>query len=213
MRVLVSVLFGVLWLVALPASAERQEAIFAGGCFWCTEADFERVPGVLSAQSGYLGGHLDNPDYRQVSSGGTGHIEAVKVEFDSQVVDYETLLRVYWRSIDPLTENRQFCDSGEQYSSAIFYLNDSQRLAAQHSRDALAASGVLPSAIKTRVLPASYFWLAEDYHQDYYKKNSLRYKYYRFACGRDSRLQEIWGREAGWVPDKVSSQPDASPTQ
>lgn len=195
-----SAVAGVMLGISPILFASTEQAIFAGGCFWCSEADFEKVPGVQTVESGYIGGAVENPSYKQVSSGGTGHIEAVKITYDGSRVDYATLLRVFWRSIDPLVANQQFCDSGEQYSSAIFYLNDAQQRAAEASREALAASGVLSGPIKTLIRPATHFWPAETYHQDYYKKNPIRYQYYRFACGRDSRLEAIWGDEAGWIP-------------
>lgn len=209
LRLAVLYMMGSLLLTASPGLlAETRQAIFAGGCFWCSEADFEKVPGVLDVESGYIGGRVDQPTYKEVSAGSTGHIEAVSIRYDSTRIDYDTLLRVFWRSIDPLVANQQFCDSGEQYSSAIFYLNEEQQRAAERSRDALAASGVLSGPIKTLIRPATHFWPAETYHQDYYKKNPIRYQYYRFACGRDSRLEAIWGDEAGWIPKPDTSQND-----
>ncbi|WP_020409571.1 peptide-methionine (S)-S-oxide reductase MsrA [Hahella ganghwensis] len=194
----------VLLLVTVTATAtqaeETAEAIFASGCFWCTESDFEKVPGVTGAVSGYIGGHQDNPSYNQVSAGVTGHAEAVKVSYDPEIVTYEELLKVYWHSVDPLAENRQFCDSGSQYRSAIFYLNDQQKTLAETSKQTLANSGLLDGPIKTEITAASRFWDAEGYHQDYYKKNPIRYKLYRYGCGRDARLEELWGDQAGWTP-------------
>lgn len=190
-------------LSTISSAAEDKtfsEAIFAGGCFWCTESDFEKVKGVESAVSGYVGGMEKNPSYKQVSSGSTGHAEAVLVTFDSKVVSYEQLLKVFWHSIDPLAKNRQFCDSGTQYRSAIFYKGASQRASAEASKFALEKSGVLKGSIQTEIAQATAFWPAEDYHQDYYKRNPVRYNYYRYGCGRDDRLQEIWGDEAGWKP-------------
>lgn len=169
-------------------------AIFAGGCFWCTEADFDKMPGVVSTTSGYIGGHVENPTYEQVSSGQTGHIEAVRVEYDPQVTSYAQLLESFWPTIDPLTPNRQFCDSGYQYSSALFYASTEEKQLAEASRDALAATGRFSQPIVTLILPVTTFYPAETYHQDYYQKNPLRYKYYRARCGRDDRLQELWGR-------------------
>ena len=168
-------------------------ATFAGGCFWCTEADFDKVPGVISTTSGYIGGTKANPTYRQVSSGKTGHIEAVQVRFDPEKTSFAKLLAAFWPTIDPLTPNRQFCDSGSQYRSAIFYQDSDQRRQAEASKAELAASGRLTEPIATEILPATEFYPAEEYHQDYYIKNPIRYSYYRSNCGRDARLAEIWG--------------------
>lgn len=184
------------WLLAglliWPLPAEADTAIFAGGCFWCTEVDFDKLPGVLATTSGYIGGHLANPAYRQVASGGSGHIEAVQVRFDASRISYQQLLEAFWPMIDPLDAGGQFCDRGEQYISAIFYLDDTQQRLARASRDALQASGKLPGEIATKILPAGEFWPAEDYHQDYAQKNPLRYRYYRAGCGRDQRLHDLW---------------------
>lgn len=182
-----------LMLLAPLAQAGDGVAIFASGCFWCTESDFEKVEGVTSAESGYIGGRVDNPSYEQVSSGGTGHVEAVRVHFDPQRVSYDELLAVYWRNVDPYTANAQFCDKGPQYRSAIFALDDAQRASAERTRDALAKQYPDRPTIVTEILPATHFWPAETYHQDYYKKNPLRYRYYRWGCGRDQRLEELWG--------------------
>lgn len=180
------------WLVAAERSAEQGVAIFAGGCFWCTEADFDKVPGVLSTTSGYIGGELERPSYEQVSRGGTGHLEAVKVVFDLDRTDYPRLLAAFWPTVDPLDAGGQFCDRGYHYRSAIFYLDDNQEKLAQASKAALAASGKLDGEIVTLVLPAGKFWPAEEYHQDYARRNPLRYSYYRSRCGRDQRLEEVW---------------------
>jgi peptide-methionine (S)-S-oxide reductase len=174
------------------ASPNTATAIFAGGCFWCVEADFEKLPGVLAAESGYIGGKTANPTYKQVSAGGTGHAEAVRITYDPQKVGYQALLDYFWRNIDPTVKNRQFCDVGNQYRSAIFYGNEVQRSAAEASKEALLKSGKIKE-IHTEIAPATQFYLAEEYHQDYYKKNPIRYKYYRTTCGRDQRLEEIWG--------------------
>jgi peptide-methionine (S)-S-oxide reductase len=182
-------------LLAPLAQAADDVAIFASGCFWCTESDFEKVEGVTAAESGYIGGRVDAPSYEQVSAGGTGHIEAVRVYFDADVVSYDELLAVYWRNVDPYTPNAQFCDKGPQYRSAIFPLDEAQRASAERTRDALAAQYPDRPAIVTEILPATRFWPAEDYHQDYYKRNPVRYRYYRWGCGRDQRLEELWGRE------------------
>lgn len=173
--------------------AEQQVAIFAGGCFWCMESDFEKLEGVNSVVSGYIGGHVPNPGYKQVSSGTTGHTEAVKISFDNQVVSFEQLLEHFWVNIDPLDGGGQFCDRGQQYRSELFYLSDTQQQAAQASMVALQAQPRFAGKIKTRLRAVTEFYIAEDYHQDYYKKNPTRYNYYRWSCGRDKRLQQLWG--------------------
>ena len=179
-----------------PGKLDRARAIFAGGCFWCMEPAFDRVDGVLSTTSGYVGGHKDDPTYAEVSAGTTGHAESVEVVFDPARVTYATLLAVSWHHVDPLAAGRQFCDVGEQYRSAIFYLDEAQQRAAEASRAALEKSGRLHGRIATEILPAGRFWPAEDYHQDYYRKNPVRYHYYRWGCGRDARLREVWGDAA-----------------
>lgn len=186
-----------------PAVSATTEAVatFAGGCFWCMESPFEKLPGVKDVRSGYIGGHLENPSYKDVSSGRSGHAEAVQIVYDPTQIGYDKLLYVFWRNVDPLTANRQFCDSGPQYRSAIFVHNPAQRQAARASRDALAASGRFAKPIVTEIVDATTFYPAEDDHQDYYKKNPLRYAYYRTGCGRDARLQEVWGDEAGGGKD------------
>lgn len=166
---------------------------FAGGCFWCTEADFDKVPGVISTTSGYIGGTVINPTYKQVTSGKTGHIEAVQVRFDPAKTSFAELLAAFWPTIDPLTPNRQFCDSGPQYRSAIFYHDAEQKRQAEASKAELEASGRFDRPIVTEILPATEFYVAEEYHQDYYNKNPVRYSYYRSNCGRDARLAEVWG--------------------
>jgi peptide-methionine (S)-S-oxide reductase len=171
-------------------------AVFAGGCFWCTESDFDKVDGVISTTSGYIGGQLKDPTYEAVSSGQSGHIEAVQVRFDPTKTSYNKLLEAYWPSIDPLNAEGQFCDTGSQYRSAIFYNSPEQQQLAQASKAALAASGRLPAPIATQILPATTFYPAEDYHQDYHSKNPLRYNYYRRGCGRDARLEVLWGTPA-----------------
>ena len=177
------------------SAATSATAIFAGGCFWCMEPPFEALPGVASAESGYIGGQKKNPTYEEVSSGTTGHTEAVRVTYDPSKVSYEKLLETFWRQIDPLTKNAQFCDQGSQYRSGIFPVNAEQRKAAEASRDALAKSGILSGPIVTEITDATEFYLAEDYHQDYAKKNPRRYKFYRNSCGRDARLEKIWGKK------------------
>jgi len=177
---------------AQPQSGELATAIFAGGCFWCVEADFEKVPGVVKAESGYIGGKSQNPTYEQVSAGGTGHVEAVRVSYEPRKVTYEQLLDYFWHHVDPTVKDRQFCDGGSQYRTAIFCQGESQRAAAEASKAALEKSGRFKH-IYTEIVPAGPFFLAEDYHQDYYKKNPIRYSFYRKNCGRDARLGEVWG--------------------
>ncbi|MEO8628479.1 MAG: peptide-methionine (S)-S-oxide reductase MsrA [Betaproteobacteria bacterium] len=176
---------------AAPAAVPGATAIFAGGCFWCVEADFEKLPGVLSAESGYTGGQLPNPTYDQVSHGGTGHAESVRIVYDPQKVTYEQLLDYFWHHVDPTVKDRQFCDVGSQYRTAIYYQGEAQRAAAEASKAALEKSGKLPH-VYTEVVAASTFYPAEEYHQDYYKKNPIRYRYYRSSCGRDARVNEVW---------------------
>jgi peptide-methionine (S)-S-oxide reductase len=180
-------------MVATAADVKPGVAIFAGGCFWCVEADFDKVPGVLGTVSGYIGGSFPNPTYEQVSAKQTGHAEAVRITFDTAKVSYEQLLAVYWKSIDPTTADRQFCDVGAPYRTAIFVTDDAQRQAAQASLAALETRKPFKQAIVTQIERATTFYPAEDYHQDYYRKNPIRYKYYRSSCGRDERLQQLWG--------------------
>ena len=170
-------------------------AVFAGGCFWCTESDFDKVPGVVETISGYIGGNVDNPTYEQVSAGTTGHIEAVQVRYDPSKTSYAKLLEAYWPTIDPITANAQFCDHGPQYRSAIFYANTEEQAQAEASKAALQASGRFKQDIVTELLPMTTFYPAEDYHQDYYQRNPLRYTYYRNGCGRDARLEKLWGKK------------------
>ena len=213
-------------------NAELGTAIFAGGCFWCVEADFEKLPGVIKAESGYIGGHVANPTYQQVSSQTTGHAEAVRITYDPAKVSYAQLLDHFWHNIDPTVKDKQFCDTGSPYRTGIYYLNEAQRTAAEASKISIEKSGVLrhvqtsvrvdstsyppefqleairsaekearyeasgknPGQIFTEIVPATTFYLAEEYHQDYYKKNPIRYKFYRTQCGRDARLKQIWGK-------------------
>ncbi len=176
---------------------QLEKATFAGGCFWCMEPPFDKLPGVVSVTSGYTGGHKKDPTYEEVSSGTTGHAEAVQIVYDPSKINYEKLLDVFWHNIDPTVRNRQFCDVGPQYRSAIFYHNEEQRKKAEASKKALEASNLLPGPIQTEIVPASEFYKAEEYHQEYYKKNPVRYNFYRWNCGRDARLREIWGESAG----------------
>ncbi len=172
---------------------ELAVATFAGGCFWCVESGFEKVPGVVTAVSGYTGGHVESPTYKNVSGGSTGHIESVQVHYDPAIVSYEGLLAAFWRMVDPTDTGGQFIDRGDQYSTAIFYHDDQQKLAAEKSKRALMASGRYSGPIVTPIRAAEAFYLAEDYHQDYYKKNPIRYKLYRYASGRDQFLEKTWG--------------------
>jgi len=176
--------------------AGMQTATFAGGCFWCMESPFEKLPGVLSVTSGYTGGDIVNPTYEQVSSGGTGHAEAVLVVFDPSKVAYERLLDAYWHNVDPTVQNRQFCDVGEQYRTAIFVHGTEQRKAAEASKAALEKSKPFPQPILTPIVDAGPFYPAEEYHQDFESKNYVRYCTYRAGCGHDTRLRELWGAQA-----------------
>jgi peptide-methionine (S)-S-oxide reductase len=179
------------------ASAQAPKtatAIFAGGCFWCTEADFDKVPGVISTTSGYLNGKTKNPTYKEVSGGGSGHVEAVEIVYDPAKVTYAKLLDVFWRSIDPLVKDRQFCDSGDMYRTGIYFLDDEQKKLAEETKKAVAAK-FAPRTVYTEIVKADTFYKAEDYHQDYYKKNESRYNFYRWNCGRDQRLEQLWGKK------------------
>ena len=181
------------------AAADRNTATatFAGGCFWCMEPPFDKLDGVISTTSGYTGGHQADPTYKQVSSGSTGHTEAVRIEYDPEKISYEQLLAVFWRNIDPTTPDRQFCDSGSQYRAGIFYHDDDQKAAAEESLKAIEQTKTFAEPVVTEITAAGTFYPAEAYHQDYYLKNPLRYKYYRFACGRDQRLEQLWGENTG----------------
>ena len=169
-------------------------AVFAGGCFWCLEADFDKLPGVIATESGYTAGKTPNPTYQQVSAGGTGHTEAVRVSYDPAKVSYQQLVDYFWRHIDPTVKDRQFCDVGSQYRSGIYWQNEAERKIATAGRDALLKSGKVKRVL-TEIAAASAFYPAEEYHQDYYTKNPIRYAYYRNGCGRDARVQEIWGHK------------------
>jgi peptide-methionine (S)-S-oxide reductase len=174
-----------------------EKATFAGGCFWCMEHPFDALPGVQSVTAGYTGGQKKNPTYKEVSAGGTGHAEAVQVVYDPSKIRYETLLDVYWHNIDPTVKDRQFCDTGNQYRAAIFYHTEEQRHAASLSKEALEKTKPFKGPVVTGIDPAGEFYPAEEYHQHYYKKNPIRYNYYRNGCGRDQRLKELWGSAAG----------------
>ena len=169
-------------------------AIFAGGCFWCMEPPFDKLDGVVSTTSGYTGGRKPGPTYKEVSAGGTGHTEAVRIVYDPEKISYQRLLDVFWRNVDPLDGTGQFCDTGDQYRPAIFTHDAEQARLAEASKAALAASGRFEQPIVVSVEPAREFYVAEDYHQDYYLNNPIRYNYYRYACGRDARLEELWGK-------------------
>jgi peptide-methionine (S)-S-oxide reductase len=191
-----TVLLGLAGLAALvsvvgPAAAQGQ-ATFAAGCFWCVEADFDKVDGVVSTTSGYAGGKVGNPTYQQVSAGGTGHTEVVRIVYDPAKVSYQQLLDVFWKNVDPLAADKQFCDTGDQYRSAIFYHDEEQRKLAEASKTSV--QGKFKEPVQTQIAAAGAFYPAEDYHQDYYKKNPVRYKFYRYNCGRDARLEQLWGK-------------------
>ena len=191
-----AIIASLLYLASVGAAdaQELAKATFAGGCFWCMEPPFDALDGVVSTTSGYTGGHTANPTYEQVSAGKTGHTEAVEIVYDPRKVTYARLLEVFWRNIDPLTANAQFCDAGSQYRAGIFVHDATQRKLAEASKEAVAQR--LQKPIVTEITAASQFWPAEEYHQDYYKKNPIRYKFYRTSCGRDRRLEAIWGPDA-----------------
>jgi peptide-methionine (S)-S-oxide reductase len=188
-------------VVANGAEAKEEgrteEATFAGGCFWCMEAPFDKLPGVVSVTVGYTGGSLNNPSYEQVSAGGTGHAESVRIVYEPAKISYARLLEVFWRNVDPTVKDRQFCDRGHQYRFAIFFHNDAQQRIANESKSALEKNKPFKAPIVTEIVPATEFYPAEEYHQHYYKKNPIRYSYYRGSCGRDARLKELWGDSAG----------------
>ena len=198
-------LLALLGCLVAPLSTQAQiqkpppvyaKATFAGGCFWCMEPPFDKLPGVISTTAGYTGGHTRNPTYEQVSSGQTGHAEAVEVEYDPKRISYENLLDVFWHNIDPTQRDGQFCDHGSQYRTAIFYHDDEQKRLAEASKAALVKNKPFKGEIVTEITRATEFYRAEDYHQDFYRKNPIRYKFYRTGCGRDARLKELWGKSA-----------------
>ena len=195
LRILIAIVAG-----AVAGAAAGQPTLakttFAGGCFWCMEPPFRAIDGVVSVTSGYTGGTKVNPTYEEVSAGGTGHAESVQIAYDPAKVSYEKLLDVFWHNIDPTTADAQFCDHGRQYRSAIFYHDETQKRLAEESKQSLEQSKKLPGPIVTEIVAAGPFYPAEEYHQDYAKKNPIRYHYYRYACGRDARLQELWGEAA-----------------
>lgn len=204
-RLVLSLLFAAVLLAAVQVRADNavkgsgdrglEKATFAGGCFWCMEEAFDKVEGVVSVTSGYTGGNKPNPAYEEVSAGGTGHAEAVEILYDPARVSYAKLLEVFWRNIDPTTPDRQFCDGGNQYRSAIFYQNETQKRLAGESKQAVERTKPFKGPIVTQIVPASAFYVAEDYHQDFYKKNPIRYKFYKYNCGRAQRLEELWGKK------------------
>lgn len=206
MRTLLTACFAALFGITLatldaraqgPRNPNVETAIFAGGCFWCTEADFDKVPGVLSTTSGYIGGKTENPTYKDISRGDTGHTEAVKIMFDTTKVDYPKLVEIFWRTVDIFDKSGQFCDRGDQYRPEIFATSPEQRRIAEASKAALTASKRFDKPIVVAVTDATKFTDAEDYHQDFYTKSPIRYFTYRTGCGRDARLSAIWGAEAG----------------
>lgn len=170
-----------------------ETATFAGGCFWCMEHPFDELPGVVAVTSGYTGGHTKNPSYEEVSAGASGHAESVQIVYDPARISYEKLLEVFWHNIDPTVKDRQFCDKGNQYRSAIFYHNEEQHRLALQSKAALEKNNPFQGPIVTEIVQATEFYPAEEYHQHYYRKNPIRYKFYRFSCGRDKKLKELWG--------------------
>ena len=198
MSLLRSLLAAALLAHALACPAQQPApgqavATFGGGCFWCMEPPYDALPGVISTTSGYMGGTQKNPSYEEVSSGTTGHAEVVQVVYDPKRVTYEKLLEVFWKNVDPTVRDRQFCDIGSQYRTAIFYHTDEQKRLAEVSKGMLAKAKPFKDDIVTPVVPAGEFWRAEDYHQDFYVKNPVRYKFYRTGCGRDARLKQLWG--------------------
>ncbi len=189
-----------------PVPQNAKTAVFAGGCFWCTESDFEKVDGVIRAVSGYTGGQLANPSYKQVSAGGTGHVESVKVIYDPDKISYRQLLQVFWQKVDPTDPGGQFVDRGKQYRSAIFFADEQQRRQAEASKQQLADSGIFNKPIVTEILPLKTFYPAEEYHQDYYKKNPIRYRWYRSGSGRDQFLEKTWADRTWPKEDKMKQQ-------
>jgi peptide-methionine (S)-S-oxide reductase len=179
-----------------PVPPGLEKAAFAGGCFWCMQGPYDSLPGVVSTTVGYTGGQKANPSYHEVGAGGTGHLESIEIVFDPKKVSYDKLLDVFWHNVDPTNPYGQFCDNGSSYRTAIFFENDAQRAAAEASKKAIVESGVLKKPVVTEIVKAGVFWKAEEYHQSYYKKNPIRYNFYRSGCGRDARLREIWGDAA-----------------
>jgi len=201
MKMLITAIMGMsvilIAITTIMAATNLEKATFAGGCFWCMEHPFDEIPGVVSVTSGYTGGQKKNPTYEEVSAGETGHAESVQIVYDPTQVTYEKLLNIFWHNIDPISKDRQFCDSGHQYRSAIFYHNEEQRQLALRSKALLEKNKTFKEPIVTEIVKATEFYPAEDYHQHYYKKNPIRYKYFRYRCGRDQQLKELWGNAAG----------------
>jgi peptide-methionine (S)-S-oxide reductase len=183
--------------VSTAVAGQKETATFAGGCFWCMEQPFDSLPGVISVMPGYTGGAKLNPTYKEVSAGSTGHTEAVQISYDPAKISYEKLLQVFWRNIDPTVTDRQFCDIGNQYRAGIFYHTEAQKKMALLSRETISKTRSFKEPVVTEIVQASTFYLAEEYHRQYYKKNPLRYRYYRSRCGRDNRLKDLWGSNAG----------------
>ncbi len=194
---LTGLIITLLGFTTVVAAAGLEKATFAGGCFWCMEHPFDQLPGVVSVTAGYTGGQTKNPTYEEVSAGGTGHAESVEIVYDPARITYEKLLEVFWHNIDPTAKDRQFCDSGHQYRSAIFYHGEEQHRLALQSKAALEKNKPFKGPIVTEIVKATEFYPAEEYHQHYYRKNPIRYKFYRYSCGRDQRLKELWGSTAG----------------
>jgi peptide-methionine (S)-S-oxide reductase len=182
---------------AADSGGKLAKATFAGGCFWCMQPAFDKVPGVVSTVVGYTGGDKQKPTYEEVSAGGTGHAESIEITYDPSKISYRKLLDIFWHNIDPTTRDREFCDAGHQYRSAIFFHDAEQEREAKESKAALDESKPFKDPIVTEIVPATKFWLAEDYHQKYYLKNPVRYRFYRYNCGRDKRLRELWGAASG----------------
>ena len=193
-RLLISAFMLAVVLGSASAQEKTAKAIFGGGCFWCVEADFDKVPGVISTTSGYINGKTKNPTYREVSAGGSGHNEVVEIVYDPAKVTYAKLLDVFWRNIDPLVKDRQFCDSGDMYRTGVYYLDDEQKKLAEETKKTVQAK-FAPRTVHTEIVKADTFYKAEEYHQDYYKKNEARYNFYRWNCGRDQRLEQLWGKK------------------
>jgi peptide-methionine (S)-S-oxide reductase len=197
MAALAGLMLGMAWAATAAEPMAKAQAtataVFAGGCFWCMEPPYDALPGVVATTSGYSGGQKVNPTYEQVSAGDTGHVEAIQITYDPKLVSYEKLLEVFWRNVDPLDKGGQFCDRSNTYTTAIFYQNEEQKKLAEQSKAEIEKK--LGKTVVTAIRPAVTFYAAEDYHQDYYQKNPLRYKYYRYSCGRDQRLEQLWGKQ------------------
>ena len=196
-RLIISILTSLLLFTSTFAKetteARLESVVLGGGCFWCIEADYEKLDGVVDVVSGYSGGHIKNPTYKQVSAGGSGHIEVVKVTYDANKISYSQILDYFWRHIDPTRDDGQFCDSGSQYRPAIFYQDQTQKELAIASAKKIEQTKPFEQPLKVELIPAATFYLAEEYHQDYYMKNPLRYTLYRYSCGRDERIEQLWG--------------------